>query len=48
MLENIQRLTLYVEFFKRNPEIKILATHSGGQTAELLATLGIRMARIMT
>lgn len=47
MIENIPRLSLYVEFLKRNPHIKVLA-HARGQTAELLAIFGISRSRIVT
>lgn len=47
MIEVIPRLSLYVNFLRRNPQIKILASENGGRTAELLAILGLSKNRII-
>src|SRR6218665_2026273 len=48
MVEIIPRLSLYLDFLKRNPNIKILASETGGRTAELIKILGLNESRLIS
>jgi len=48
MVEIIPRLSLYLDFLKRNPNIKILASETGGRTAELITILGLNKSRLVS
>jgi len=47
MIEVVPRLSLYVNFLRRNPQIKILAPNNHNRTVELLAILGLSNNRII-
>src|SRR6218665_1759685 len=48
MVEIIPRLSLYLDFLIRNPNIKILASETGGRTAELIKILGLNENRLIS
>src|SRR6218665_2950958 len=48
MVEIIPRLSLYLDFLKRYPNIKILASETGGRTAELITILGLNESRLIS
>lgn len=48
MVEVIPRLSLYIDFLRNNPQIKILASKMRGRTAELFAILGLSKDRIIS
>src|SRR6218665_3342798 len=48
MVEIIPRLSLYLDFLKRNPNIKILASETRGRTAELIKILGLNESRLIS
>src|SRR6218665_2085288 len=48
MVESIPRLSLYLNFLKRNPNIKLLASETGDRTAELIKILGLNESKIIS
>jgi len=47
MIEVLPRISLYINFLRRNPQIKILASSRHGRLMELLAILGFNKERII-
>ena len=48
MVEIVPRLSLFVDFLKANPEIRIAAPEIDGRLAELLEVIGLNKSRLVT
>lgn len=48
MAEVVPRIALFVDFLKSNPEIRIVASETGGRLGELVEILGLPRTRLVT